>query len=507
MNKNIRKSILAILSISLISSYIIVENGVFALNLVKNMKIEQKDNEFSNVTKEIQDVVDRLKVAGLSISVIENNQISYSQGFGYSNIDENIKTDTNTIYRIASISKSIIAASIMKLYEEDKFELDDDINDYLNGFEVRNPNYPNEKITFRMLLTHTSSIVDGDTYSTIYDIQDFGEYKPGSKFEYSNYGYNLLATLIEQISNQDFEDFVQNNIFKPLDMKASFNPNNIENTENIAILYGVDENGNWYERLNDQKRIKENYIMDKIVKDESGKILLGNAFKYSPAGGLRTSPNELAKFMIMLSNRGSYNGENVLKKDTVDLMSQMHWYGDALNGLYNYKGLGLHITDNLIEGHRLIGHTGEAYGLLSNMFYEENSGFGYIMMLNGSDYEFGEDGFTEIEKEIAKIIEKNFKQNKVEIFNININDESNISSNHRNIVLKEKVEKMNDDYMLNAMNFADIFNIKIFKSDKDNVKFIYKNIELVVNVDSKGRVPLLETANKLNIKYNVIQNK
>lgn len=505
MNKNIRKSILAILSISLISSYIIVENGVFALNLVKNMKIEQKDNEFSNVTKEIQDAVDRLKVAGLSISVIENNQISYSHGFGYASIDENIKTDTDTIYRIASISKTIIAASIMKLYEEDKFELDDDINDYLNGFEVRNPNYPNEKITFRMLLTHTSSIIDGDTYSTIYDIQDFGEYKPGSKFEYSNYGYNLLATLVEQISNQDFEDFVQNNIFKPLDMKASFNPNNIENTEDIAILYGVDESGNWYERLNDQKRIKENYIIDKTIKDENGKILLGNAFKYSPTGGLRTSPNELAKFMIMLSNGGRYNGEKILKKDTVDLMSQMHWYGNALNGLYNYKGLGLHITDNLIEGHRLIGHTGEAYGLLSNMFYEENSGFGYIMMLNGNELEFGEDGFTAIEKEIAKIIEKNFKQNKVEIFNININDESNISSNNRNILLKEKLEIMNDDYMLNAMNFADIFNIKIFESDKDNVKFIYKNIELVVNVDSKGRVPLLETANKLNIKYNIIK--
>ena len=410
INKNTKKTILAMLSISLISSYIIIEKGVFALNLGIFTKLERKENEFKNLETEIQETVDKLNVVGLSISVIENNKISYSQGFGYADIDKNIKTDTNTIYRIASISKSITASAIMKLYEEGKFKLDDDINDYLNGFEVRNPNFPDEKITFRMLLTHTSSIIDGDTYSTIYDIQDFGDYKPGDQFEYSNYGYNLLATLIEQISNQDFEDFVQENIFKPLNMKASFNPNKFEDVDNIAVLYGIDEDGNYYERLNDKK------VISSTVRDKDGKIPLGNAFKYSPMGGLRTSPNELAKFMIMLSNKGLYNGTRVLKKDTVELMEQIHWYGDALNGLYKCKGLGLHITDDLIEGSRLIGHTGEAYGLLSNMFYDENRKFGYIMMLNGNNYKFGDDGFTKVEKEIAKIIEKNFSQDKADSF-------------------------------------------------------------------------------------------
>ena len=416
INKNTKKTILAMLSISLISSYIIIEKGVFALNLGIFTKLERKENEFKNLETEIQETVDKLNVVGLSISVIENNKISYSQGFGYADIDKSIKTDTNTIYRIASISKSITASAIMKLYEEGKFKLDDDINDYLNGFEVRNPNFPDEKITFRMLLTHTSSIIDGDTYSTIYDIQDFGDYKPGDQFEYSNYGYNLLATLIEQISNQDFEDFVQENIFKPLNMKASFNPNKFEDVDNIAVLYGIDEDGNYYERLNDKKRIEDNIVISSTVRDKDGKIPLGNAFKYSPMGGLRTSPNELAKFMIMLSNKGLYNGTRVLKKDTVELMEQIHWYGDALNGLYKCKGLGHHSTDDLIEGSRLIGHTGEAYGLLSNMFYDENRKFGYIMMLNGNNYKFGDDGFTKVEKEIAKIIEKNFSQDKADSF-------------------------------------------------------------------------------------------
>lgn len=416
INKNTKKTILAMLSISLISSYIIIEKGVFALNLGIFTKLERKENEFKNLETEIQETVDKLNVVGLSISVIENNKISYSQGFGYADIDKNIKTDTNTIYRIASISKSITASAIMKLYEEGKFKLDDDINDYLNGFEVRNPNFPDEKITFKMLLTHTSSIIDGDTYSTIYDIQDFGDYKPGDQFEYSNYGYNLLATLIEQISNQDFEDFVQENIFKSLNMKASFNPNKFEDVDNIAVLYGIDEDGNYYERLNDKKRIEDNIVISSTVRDKDGKIPLGNAFKYFPTGGLRTSPNELAKFMIMLSNKGLYNGTRVLKKDTVELMEQIHWYGDALNGLYKCKGLGLHITDDLIEGSRLIGHTGEAYGLLSNMFYDENRKFGYIMMLNGNNYKFGDDGFTKVEKEIAKIIEKNFSQDKADSF-------------------------------------------------------------------------------------------
>lgn len=104
------------------------------MNLGIFTKLDRKENEFKNLETEIQEIVDKLNVVGLSISVIEKNKISYLQGFGYSNIDKNIKTDTNTIYRIASISESIIASVIMKLYEEDKFKLDDDINDYLDEF-------------------------------------------------------------------------------------------------------------------------------------------------------------------------------------------------------------------------------------------------------------------------------------------------------------------------------------------------------------------------------------
>ena len=124
--------------------------------------------------------------------------------------------------------------------------------------------------------------------------------------------------------------------------------------------------------------------------------------------------------MIMLLNNGLYNGTRVLNKDTVDLMEQIHWYGDDFNGLYKYQGLGLYITDDLIKGLRLIGHTGEAYGLLSNMFYDKDNGFGYIIMLNGNNYEFEDDGFAKVEKEIAKIIEKNFYKDIVESFHINI---------------------------------------------------------------------------------------
>lgn len=91
INKNTKKTILAMLSISLISSYIIIEKGVFALNLGIFTKLERKENEFKNLETEIQETVDKLNVVGLSISVIENNKISYSQGFGYADIDKKHK--------------------------------------------------------------------------------------------------------------------------------------------------------------------------------------------------------------------------------------------------------------------------------------------------------------------------------------------------------------------------------------------------------------------------------
>ena len=111
-------------------------------------------------------------VAGLAACIIKSNRIVWSKGYGWANIEKKIPfTPHNTIFQIASVSKTITATAIMQLYEKHKFKLDDDINKYL-PFRVRNPKYPDRPITFKHLLTHTSSIHDSDDFIDYYTSGD-----------------------------------------------------------------------------------------------------------------------------------------------------------------------------------------------------------------------------------------------------------------------------------------------------------------------------------------------
>ena len=95
----------------------------------------------------------------MQVCIVENDQIIWKGAYGYASIEQNKPVGDSTIFHIASISKLLTGTALMQLWEEGLFDLDDDINNYL-PFEIRNPNYPDDPITFRMLLTHTSSIND-----------------------------------------------------------------------------------------------------------------------------------------------------------------------------------------------------------------------------------------------------------------------------------------------------------------------------------------------------------
>jgi CubicO group peptidase (beta-lactamase class C family) len=103
------------------------------------------------------------QLAGSSTIGIIGDTIGYENYFGKRDIGRNLPIDENTMFRIASVSKSFTAAALMKLYEQNLFSLDDDVSTYL-GFTLRNPSFPTTKITFRMLFNHTSSVQDGTGY-------------------------------------------------------------------------------------------------------------------------------------------------------------------------------------------------------------------------------------------------------------------------------------------------------------------------------------------------------
>jgi CubicO group peptidase (beta-lactamase class C family) len=333
------------------------------------------------------------------------------------------------MYRIASISKTVAATALMQLYEQGKFQLDDDVSPYI-GFTLRNPNFPNDKITFRMLLSHTSGVVDGSGYDSFLSatganppppissvlLTDGAYYtsdmwlnrKPGSFFTYTNMGFGIVGTLVEKVSGERFDQYCSKHIFKPLSLEASFNVSDLRNINNLAALYRV-SGGQWVPQADNYKGVSP------APRDYSSYEIGSNGSMFGPQGNLRISSKDLSKFMIARMNGGVYNGVRILNDSTAALMNTPMWTyngsnGDNYYGLFRSWGLGTHLTTNIangdivVAGKTMAGHPGEAYGLISDAYCEtKKNEFGIIFITNGKNgsYSFGtSSAFYDVEEAV-----------------------------------------------------------------------------------------------------------
>ena len=346
--------------------------------------------------KLFEDICKEFGVVGASSIVFKNNELTT---LCYGKASEEKAASDATIYRIASISKVIVALAAMKLVEEKKLDLDEDISVYL-GFKVRNIYHPDHIITTRMLMTQTSSITDGfddedmsndesrrDTYngvngtflpvkledllipndSVYYSDITFDKEVPGTNFIYSNFGCGILACIIERISGEYFTDYVKKVLLTPLSLDASFRVDEIKNFENVASTY-VPRDGEMV--LN---RTKERFLKGVYPRFEIGQNYRG------PAGGLYISAKDLSVIMLMMINRGTYQGIKVYEPETIELMFVKNWEGHT-DGYYA-KGLQMAIMD--VNGYKLYGHFGSAYGVRSFMFFDKDKKEGMCFISNG----------------------------------------------------------------------------------------------------------------------------
>lgn len=155
-----------------------------------NISIAQADKAEAGLGQIMKDD----KVVGFSVAVVKNNKIVYTKSMGMQDIEKNLPLTDKAIFRIASISKSFSATSIMQLIEAGKLSLDDDFSD-LVGFKVRNPKFPNRVITLRMIMSHTSSVNDSQGYFSFDVINPaknpnwekcYNDYEPGKGYMYCN---------------------------------------------------------------------------------------------------------------------------------------------------------------------------------------------------------------------------------------------------------------------------------------------------------------------------------
>jgi len=377
----------------------------------------------SNLNLQLQQIKNTYNVVGMSVCLIKHNSIVFSEGYGLRDIGRSLPVNDSTIYRIASISKVITAMTLMKLYEQGLVNFDTDISSYL-GYILRNPYYPNDVITIRKILSHTASIRDGTGYNNFltasynnnpppalqsllvpggsyYTADMFSSSKSPAEnyFTYANINYGLIATLVEKISGVRFDLFCLNNIFIPLTVTTSFVINDLPNINNVAVLYRK-ISGNWIPQADNY-----NGVMPP-PRNLTGYIIGSNAVIFSPQGGLRISGNDLSVIMRTLYNGGIFNGTRILNDSTVNLMLNPEWIYNGSNGnnyygIFNTYGLGTHRTTDLLITDTLYGHPGEAYGLISDMYFSRYKNYGIIFITNGGQWGNGNySGWYNIEEDV-----------------------------------------------------------------------------------------------------------
>lgn len=363
---------------------------------------------------QMQQAVDEIRnkydLMGLSVVTVCDGKISGAYHAGLRDYERNLPVNDSTKFRIASISKLVMTTAMMKLYDKKLFKLDDDVSKYL-GFTLRNPNHPDQPITIRMLLSHTSSINEGSgydgflmaTYNNVRNPPDFsqlltpgGAYHtedmwrkepPGEYYTYCNANFGLAGTLIEKISGQNFDDFMEENLFIPLGITGSYIAEGVTDINNLAVIYR-NEDGKWAPQTDDFKGTLSS------PRDFSGYKTGTNAAVYSPQGGLRISALELARLMILHINKGTYEGKRIVSKKSIRLMHTPQWTyngnnGDTDDGKDKCYGLSVHILTNTPSGDviysdsKMMGHGGDAYGLRSKFYFDPDSRSGLILITNG----------------------------------------------------------------------------------------------------------------------------
>lgn len=465
-------------------------------------------NNKTTILKEyFLNLVKEHKAAGARLVVTDKENIFFNECFGMASIERNEETKENTVYRIASISKTIAAIALMQLVEQGKLDLDEDLSNIF-GFPIKNPNFPDDVITVRMLTTQTSSILDGyddeeldadipekgyngvngsnlDCYlkdllvpndGPYYTPLTYAKYRPGSQFTYSNFGCGIMACVIEKISGEYFLDYMEKHIFKPLNIDANYSATRIINQDKIADMYQC---------------YKENvttvYNRERFINNPYKKFPLGETYR-GPAGGLFINITDLTKLLQVLLNKGTLNGVKILESDTVEKMYQMQWFGYC-DDTYKAKAIQMKVYDAPDPNFIYRGHTGGAYGVRSYFFFNLKQGIGACFITNGFlDHNCSYHAKTVFDGTLRKI---------AELFGNNITTTVNISS--AGITLPErKIEWLANpiNYELYPlMNIVDALDI-VPTVTKDGTILLRKN-----NISINPELSVFNGIQYINLEY------
>ena len=309
--------------------------------------------------------------------------------------------------RVASISKLIVGVGVMRLVEQGRLHLDEDVSGRL-GWNLRNPAFPDRPITLRQLLSHTSSVRDyedqyaiplGDTVQanmaprTSWD----SKHGPGDGFfTYSNLNFPIVASIVERVTGERFDLWMRREVIEPMKLDACYNWPTCSDGK-VARAVVLTQGGKAVRDDLAGKRPDCPVFVDKGSCD-LGRWKLGeNGALFAPQGGLRISMNDLARVGRMLLDGGTLDGVRILSPKSVEAMLSPVWRfdgrnGDTDKGFYCAYGLAVQLTPTGTQGCKddpagdgifRVGHAGDAYGVRSGLWIDRLQGTGVAYFVSG----------------------------------------------------------------------------------------------------------------------------
>ncbi|MEA2514704.1 MAG: hypothetical protein QOF01_142 [Thermomicrobiales bacterium] len=301
---------------------------------------------------------------GLALAVTDRERLLHVGTFGCADLAGQAPVAAETLFEIGSIGKSFAAIILLQLQEEGRVVLTAPVTDYLPWFQVRSAYEP---ITLHHLLSHTAGISCGVDFSpeAIYQIWSLRDSEatapPGTYFHYSNLGYKILGHVIERITGERYPDVVQTRIFDPLAMTSAVPAISHDIRPHLAVGYAP--------LFDDRPRLPHHPLV-------SATWIEGD----TADGSLVMNATDLATYLRMLLNRGSYPGGRILSAESFDLLtSRVIAIGEP--DAPRYYGYGLNTEE--VAGHVYLGHSGGMIGYYARILGDLDTGLGAVVLVNG----------------------------------------------------------------------------------------------------------------------------
>jgi CubicO group peptidase (beta-lactamase class C family) len=304
--------------------------------------------------------LDREDIAGATIAVVKDGKPLFVKGYGYADVKHKQPVTTETLFRPGSVSKLFTWTAVMQLVEQGKLDLSKDVNEYLD-FKI--PEAFGQPISLKNILTHTAGFEEQwkDLFTADKRSPNLGNYlkthipnrifAPGTTPAYSNYGAALAGYVVERVSGQPFNDYIQQNIFKPLGMTHSTFAQPLP--PELAPL------------------MSNGYV---LASDEPKEFETVGAF---PAGSLTSSAADMSKFMLAHLQEGRLGAAQILKPETTRLM---HSHAFGLDPAANAMAYGFYEESR--NGQRIIGHGGDTAYFHSGLELLTDAGVGIFVSYN-----------------------------------------------------------------------------------------------------------------------------